>query len=336
MNLMSKLLRRAPAAVVAVAAIVLGACGGGVETDPFVPTRLVVFGDELSVLEDIDDDANARKYTVNALKEDKVTRDCVNNAIWVQHLGNHFGLVMPQCNPMAVVSPPSRNYAAPDARIAQITAQIDEHFRSGGGFGEKDLVTVLGGTNDVIDIYGNFLTEAARDPQNPDHVKAARDAAIDAARAAGNALGQQVTRIAKATGKVVISTLPDLGVTPFALAQNLLLGGTGPSALLSELSNELNTELRLALPNDSGRYIGLVLLNESVQYYAKNPSGFVNVTDAACDVTKAPQVQDCTSLTLVQDGAAATYMWADRLWLSPGMHAQLGSLAITRATSNPF
>ena len=54
------------AASLITAALLLTACGGGGEqVERFVPTRLIAFGDETSVIEDNLRDANGRKYAVN-------------------------------------------------------------------------------------------------------------------------------------------------------------------------------------------------------------------------------------------------------------------------------
>ena len=41
----------------------MASCGGGGQVDPFVPNRILAFGDELSVIQ-----PDGRKYTVNAFR----------------------------------------------------------------------------------------------------------------------------------------------------------------------------------------------------------------------------------------------------------------------------
>eukprot|EP01136_Pigoraptor_vietnamica_P036414 Opistho-1_new@102964 len=105
-------------------------------------------------------------------------------------------------------------------------------------------------------------------------------------RARGRALGEQVNRIANANGRIILSTLPDLGTTPVAVEADKL--NAGRAALLSKLSDEFNVAMRLAIIND-GRLIGLVLLDESIQAIARYPSafGFANVVAPACLTTVA-------------------------------------------------
>lgn len=45
---------------------------------------------------------------------------------------------------------------------------------------------------------------------------------------------------------------------------------------------------------------------------------------------------DCTSKTLVTDATTTTWLWANDTLLSPAGHNRLGSIAQTRALSNPF
>jgi len=107
--------------------------------------------------------------------------------------------------------------------------------------------------------------------------------------------------------------------------------------LLSSLTLAFNVQVRANIVNN-GRKIGLLVGDEQVQVLAKFPSSFglVNVTTAVCDPAKAASVQLCTSQTLVTDGSATTYLWADGTHMSPAGHRSLGQAAATRATNNPF
>jgi outer membrane lipase/esterase len=61
-----------------------------------------------------------------------------------------------------------------------------------------------------------------------------------------------------------------------------------------------------------------------------------NVIAAVCDPTKAATLPECTTQTLITDGSASAFLWADATHLSPAGHRVLGSLALSRATGNPF
>jgi phospholipase/lecithinase/hemolysin len=95
--------------------------------------------------------------------------------------------------------------------------------------------------------------------------------------------------------------------------------------------------MRATIVND-GRKIGLILLDEYLQIIVRvvNGGGFTNVTDVACDTTKAPTLPECTTLTLVTGAAPLSYLWADKTHLSAGGQQALGSLGIARAQNNPF
>ncbi len=318
------------AAGVAFVAAVLASCGGGQQIERFVPTRVLAFGDESSVI-----NASGSKYTVNGVVDATATppgvMDCSVNPIWVQYLATAYGLVFPQC-PGIVASPPSRILAQPDTKAADVAAQITS-FTSGDTFNGKDLVTVLAGQNDILEQY-QLVKGGLPEAQ-----------ASAVLEAAGTALADQVNIIARAGGKVLISTVPDLSLTPFAVTE-----GPTNAAVLSRLTFSFNRKLRLGIIND-GHMIGLLLTDEMVQSIVKTVQAgatttYVDVTHVACDPAVAPLVQDCTTLTLkdytgVPDtvGIKATatgWLWADATHLSAGGHASLGSSAYSRAAGNPF
>ncbi len=300
----------------------LVACGGGRgQIEPFKPTRMLSFGDESSlVLPD------GRRYGISDFKRgtdgtvtQPATLDCAANPIWTQVVAGAYSLVMAACNPTAATVT-AFQYATVGARVADIKTQIDQHFAS-GIVGPKDLITVMAGTNDVIALYQQYptLTEAQ---------------ITDQLVARGRALADQVNRLANANGRVVVLTIPDVGLTPYALAQKAANTDTDRAALLSRLTTSFNTAMRLGLIND-GRLIGLALADESVTTAARFPSAFglSNVTTGAC----ATALPDCTTSTLVTDATAATWLWADDRRLGPeGQRRLLGDPALQRAGTNPF
>ncbi|MDN3921382.1 SGNH/GDSL hydrolase family protein [Roseateles violae] len=297
----------------------LGACGGGTsQIEPFKPTRIIAFGDEASVLT-----PEGKKYSVNGLNATTGALDCSVNPIWVQKMASFFGLVFPQCNPdpLNTTAPTGIMYATAGAKVADVKTKIDQHF-STNTFGNKDLVAIMVGTNDILEVYAQYpaLSEQAL---------------LDELKARGTALADQVNRVATAGGRVIVSTLPDVGLTPFALKERAAKPDTDRAALLTRMTLQFNVAMRLKLIND-GRMIGLILVDESMQQATKYPSyyGIVNVTDAVCLSTVA--LQDCTPNTLVTGGSADTWLWASDTLLSPVGQGRIGDLAITRAHNNPF
>ncbi len=314
-------LKRLLAASLSSVALLAG-CGGGEQVVSFVPTRVLAFGDETSVLDNSAGDANARKYGVNALAADGVTLDCGSNPLWIQVVAAGYGLVFPECNHAAtpVVAPTSRNYATPGARIADIATQIDRHLAA-SSFTATDLALVLAGANDVLALYAQYPTVPEAD-------------LLVQAEAIGTVLGQQVNRLAEAGAKVVVSTVPDLGLSPYGLAQEAAVAGR--SAVLSRLSARLNAKLRVTVIND-GRKIGLMFTDEALQTAYKFPSsgGFVNLTGQVCNPALA-SVAQCTTATLVTGGSGTTWLWADGTHLSAGGQALVGQIGLARAVNNPF
>lgn len=317
-------LRRSAAALVAAAALAgaLAACGGGSQAEPFRPARLFALGDQSSVLT-----AQGRKYTVNALKTDGAL-DCVAHPLWTQSVARAFGLVFAECNPDAVAAPTAQTLAVPGAQVAfeggaggsTLVAQVDALLAAAPG--EDALVTLLVGANDVVEQYARF-------PATPEADLAAL------LRERGKAAAAQVNRIALAGPAVLLATVPDLGLTPFALAEKAAHTDTDRAALLTRLVDAFNAGMRLEMIND-GRLIGVVFADQEVRDIVRNPPvyGFSNATGPAC-LASAP-LPDCTTGTLVTGGSATAFLWADGLHLSAGGQARLGLLAQIRAQNNPF
>lgn len=300
------------------AAAVIAGCGGGgtSQIDPFVPTRLVVFGDESSLLT-----SDGKKYSINDVDTVTGALRCGNNPLWVQSLSDMYRLTFAECNPDANAAPPARMFAAAGAKVADVRAQLDRFF-SVSTLDSKTLVAMMAGTNDVLELYRQFPAQS-------------RDSLVAAAGAAGRLMADQVNRIADAGGRVIIVTMPDMGLSPYALKERIAKGDIDRAAFLTELSAAFNRELRLAMIQD-GHFVGLVLADEAVQSIVKFPSafGFANATEAACLSTVAPK--ECTTKTLLADASANGWLWATETWLSPGGQARIGALAQTRARSNPF
>lgn len=321
--------RRALAGLAIAASLLAASCGGGQPVSHFQASRIIAFGDESSMIVDTNNDSNGSKYSVNAtVSSTDPTLDCAANPIWVQSVANQYALVFPQCNHGVgtVISPTSRIRATFGARVADIASQIDAQ-QAESPLASGDLVTMLVGENDVIAEYQQYPTVSEAQ-------------LIANVEAEGAELGRQVNRITDTGAKVLLSTIIDVGVTPFGIAERNGHADTDRAALLTRLTARFNAGLRGTIVND-GRLIGLVLLDEFVSAIAKFPGldGFTNATDGVCDLSKSslnpPSILDCTALTLIPDGSGS-YLWADDRHLSAAGQGQFGSLAITRALNNPF
>lgn len=324
-------LRRSALAVgLLAAALLIVSCGGGDQVSKFNAKRVLAFGDESSLIVDRNGDGNGFKYSINGtVSATDATLACRSNALWIQSVAALYNLVFAQCNPgpSPVAAPTSRIRATLGARAADLSAQIDAQ-QAESSIGEGDIATVLLGENDVIAQYAQYpaVSEATL-TQNVE--------------AAGAAVGRQVNRLADAGSRVLIATIVDVGVTPFARAEKLANTDTDRAALLTRLSGRFNAALRASITND-GRRIGLVLLDELVSAVGKfsGLDGFRNSSTGACDLSRSalvpPSILDCTDLTLITGAGSNSFLWADDRHLSAGGQASLGSLATSRARNNPF
>jgi outer membrane lipase/esterase len=323
MNFKANVMRSAVAAGLAV--VLLASCGGGTQVESFVPSRVIAFGDEASLI-----NTDGSKYTVNgvvfnttvtpSVPADPTVVDCTANQIWVQQLASSYGLAFAGRCPSSGTNANGVMMAAEGAKVADLTAQVTAFLASDAGFASNDLVTVMVGVNDVLDA----LNQA--DP-------------IAAVEQAGTQVGAEVVRITNLGAKVIVSTIPDVGFTPNAITRESSTPGS--VAQLSELTTRFNTRLRLKLQDvrDGGRAVGLVLADEQVLAMVRNPAiyGLINIDKPVCSVSP---VTACNATTL--DGTAVVtsygndWLWADDLHLGANAQSRLGSLAVTRARNNPF
>jgi len=332
MRLIAKQARRAAIGCGALAAaLLLAACGGSEPSSTFHPTRLIAFGDETSSILDIDGNNNGHKFSVNGTDVNDNTKvDCRGHPLWLQTLASAFGsYVFPTCNPSAsaVFDPPNRIRATVGARAADLASQIDAQIAE-SAFTDTDLVTVLVGANDVLFQYQQY----------PNVSEVQLKAEVEAA---GTLVGREVNRLANAGPRVIIATIPDVALSPYAIAEKAAHIDTDRQALLQRLVDAFNTSLKLQIEND-GHKIGLVLLDEAVRQVVKFPGthGILDGSHAVCDLSKSqltpPSTLDCTEFTLIPFASGATSLWADDRHMSSGGQAMLGQLAASRALNNPF
>lgn len=297
----------------------LAACGGGTsQYDPFVAQRVFAFGDETSTLTAAPA-GNGLKYSVNGLDVDGNV-DCRLEPIWVQSVASFYGFVFAECNPGNVAEPKAYMYAAAAARVADVALQVEAAQVRSGGLRDKDLATVLAGANDIVDIYGRF-------PLVPEGTL------MEEARARGKRLAEVVNRLVELGAKVIVSDLPNMGLTPFALQERALHTDTDRAALLERLTTAFNEQLGVNVLLD-GRFVGLVQADLQFRSMSLYPTsyGLTNATDAACTVP----LPACRSDTLVVGATASQYLWADATRMSSGGQVQLAALAVDRAGRNPF
>ena len=106
----------------ALCVVLAGGCGGGGgdTVEPFRPTGVVAFGDELSVL-----GPGGAKYTVNALEEDG-TISCDTYPLWIQVVARDFGMRF-ETDPCLEADevPRGRIFATPGAKVADVATQVE-------------------------------------------------------------------------------------------------------------------------------------------------------------------------------------------------------------------
>lgn len=298
----------------------LASCGGGTsQIDPFQPRQVIFIGDETVGLL-----ADGKRYGINGLDTDGVF-NCSLLPIWSQQLANNFGFTIDLCSPAGSVA---TTRAAANAKAADLDAQISAQMAA-TGVGEKDLYVVMVGLNDIIELYENFQGDRGCDTGNRTPPGGSLMAELDAR---GSHVAAQVSRILAAGGRAMVSTVHDLGYTPYALSRNG--ASPGQATLLSCMTARFNARVRVDIQPLDGRVWGLVLADDDTLFIVRNPANFgiSNVTDAACAVA----LPDCTTNTLVAGAAAGNYLWADDRHFGPVFHNQLAAQSITRARNNPF
>jgi outer membrane lipase/esterase len=292
----------------------LASCGGGTsQVEVFQPLRYFAFGDEDSTLE-----SNGRKWGVNAL-DDSGRLACAGQPIWVQRVAAAYGFAFAECNPNFVTDTNARMLARAGAKAADVTAQVEAQVAA-GGFRARDLATVMIGANDILELYQQYPARS-------------RETLLADAGERGRVVARVVNRLVGLGVKVVIATIPDMGLTPFALAEKANFQDIDRAAFLSQLTAAFNEQLGVNVILD-GRFVGLVQADLQFQAIARFPVGFgiANNTQGICTVA-LPQ---CTTSTLVTGADPATWLWADATRIAPGGHQQLAQLAVDRAQRNPF
>jgi hypothetical protein len=317
-------LRRVLAAVTVTALGLLAGCGGGTaQFEAFAPDRVLAFGDESSHLA-----SDGRKFSVNALRVPGGTEiDCSGNPLWVQLVAGLYGFSFAECPAEGATVFRAQMRAVPGARVAEVSAQIDAQAAN-GGFNDKDLSLLLVGANDILELYGQFPARAESE-------------LVAVAGERGRAAAGLVNRMVSLGSRVIVANVADMGLSPFAKAQEALFPNTGRAALLARLSAAFNDQLGVTVLLD-GRFVGLVQTDLVSRAIARAPFfyGLVSASDAICTVA----LPDCTSATVVSIGEgeaavpaiAGQYFWADATRLSYGGQLQIANLAVDRARRNPF
>ncbi len=336
-----------------------GSGGDGDQTPRVAYGKMVIFGDSLS------DVGTYRVSGVALAGGGKYTVNGPDSPIWVESLAAQLALPAPcaaqtglNATEALIGFPPAPiedfpgcfGYAQGGARVVErigpwnaallafgdptgalgqltdpIVNQINRHLEIAGSFEPDDLVTVLGGGNDV---FMNLATIAAVAAAGGD-VEAASADAVAAMDLAGQQLADVVTKLLVANGAthVVVVNMPDVAVTPYAATLDEATRG-----LVGTMSATFNTALAQGL----GRNASVLLVDAYTesQNHSVNPAqyGLTNVTTPACDPAKAIAALFCTAVTLIA-GDTSHYEFADSVHPSPygyQLLAQYVALQMTR------
>lgn len=324
---MHRLGRRAlaPLSLLALAAGALVGCGGGTsQVEAFVPARVVILGDESSVVVD-DGAADGLRYTIND-RTSATAGKCLVLPTFSQSMVSGYGMATKECNP---------NSVTPKAVVmAKVNAQVDDPANGLGqqvaqvsnGLGKTDMVLVHIGANDMIALY-----ESVRDGR----MTAA--AGLAEAQRRGRHAAETVNAILGTGARAVVTTIPDMGLSPYAIAQER--SNPGARATLAAMSYEYNAYLRTSIDGTrfDGRNYGLVLADDIVAAMAKVPGAFFAspaiATEPACSTAS---VLDCTTTNLVTGASATSHLWASDRHLGPIAHARIGAEIQSRMFNNPF
>ena len=319
---LGRIASRAVAGLVAVAA--LASCGGGTyQVSAFTPARILTFGDESNSLST----RQGLKYSVNGVSTSTDLIDCSLNPLWTQVLATSYNLVYSNCNVEAVASPNAIDMSTLNATVDDTANQVAA-FLAGDTFNGNDLVTIWVGAHDVLNDYA-------------ENGSGDQTSLVNDMRASGQSLASLVNSIVATGAKVILLTIPDMGDSPYAYAEQQR-GDFDRQALLSKMSDGFNLALRTNIVND-GSKIGLVLVDDFVHNAVSSPGSYGLISSpnetAGCEAD-AP-LPTCTDQTIVTDSgknsnATDIYLWADATHLAPTAHLQIGNQADSRAHSNPF
>lgn len=313
------------------AAAVLSACGGGDRAEPYVPTRLVAFGDELSVIDDTitvtatnpvtgastsSSSGNGVKYTINGFNSTGAL-DCGINPIWVQILAADFGMAFKECAG-AYTTFAAESLAYKNARTADVVARMAALRTTAPVPTSSTLATVQVGMNDVIELTRQVAAGLAE----------------TTARAQIEALAVQLTteinNYTLAGIGILVATIPDVAYAPLPAAAGLDAG------VLHRLTWAFNQKLRNTLPADghkvalvSGTPYGFSTGSSNTGDYSVG-SGYTNARNCVTGV----DTPNCTTSTLNDAGRINNWIWADNQYPGPYTHYSMGTTAYTRVRNS--
>lgn len=311
--------------------------GGGTTVSPFAPTKVIGFGDSLSVV------TPGSRYTVNASDGQIMT--------FVEQIVSSYGL---NYTDTAVFT----SYAVGNARVA-ITAtfaasaktlknQVAEYLAS-HSVGNQDMFVLSGGLSDIIDEYQQYVAAGS---------SVGAESTMNAnLQAAATAYYNAVRSLLDAGAKRVIVVPPyNLIRSPWAKEQ------TDSGAKLQALSRLFNDELLVKFNGTSGNLVVWAPMESSFDSISLNPSsyGLTDVSTPICSTATYPPLDAtngiglgtnqlnaslCTDSTLIQvtsttgtvtatvSATLSAYAFADKVHPTPVVNRNLGLAIYNTAAS---
>lgn len=301
-------MRRALLALAPAALLALTACGSGTIESQFRPSRVVVFGDALS-----DMGNTGARFTVND-----------GASLWIQGIAAGYGLTVDKS------AAGGTDYATGNARVTlqpdaagststpTVQQQIDT-FLASNTLGAGDLVVIQGGFADIIVQMAAYQAGTITSDQLLANVKQA-----------GQDFSAQAQRlVAAGASHVVVLGVYDMSKTPWAAA-------IAQQSLLSTASTTFNNAALVGLVNQGKN---MLFIDQGLLFnlMANNPTayGFTDSTTVVCNSVDpgpgigigANQVNSslCTPSTIAGGLTYTRYMWADAVYPTPPVHAQLSN-----------
>lgn len=311
--------RMSKAAILAVTlAAVAAGCGGGTsQFEPFVAGRVLAFGDDHTALL-----PDGRRWGINGVDVATGAVDCNLEANWAQSVASYYGYVYAECNTgTPPLEPKALMFAAVGAKVQDVAAQVDTMVAK-GGVRNNDLALIFAGINDIWELYERYPSQSEA-------------SLLAEARGRADQLAGLVNRLVGLGAKVVVTNLPELGLSPYARAEANANADSGfdRAAFITRLATAFNERLGIKVILD-GRFVGLVQMDLRTQGIGRSPGSFsfADISTAACTVP----IPACTNNTLVTGATTTNYLWADDKHLSSGGQGQISSLALDRVRRNPF
>lgn len=277
----------------------LSSCGSSIIKDPFVPTRVVVFGDSLSVI------STTVAFTVNDAS--------VNN--WARQIAVNYNVTTVVAN------------AAPNATVAGVAAQVAAF---GSNYQDGDLVIISAGFRDIIN--------DAQAATNTSGASGVAYANVIRTLVANGAKHVAVTNVYALEGTPAAAILPNLA-TSVTLSNGLTGTRTRAfnDALKSNLGSTalsyIGDSVRLV---DAELYMNLVRTIPTGYSYANATTVVCNSMDAGpgigiganqvnSSLCSAATIDPAASSTAYTTPAYNNYVFADAVYPTPTFHRGFGA-----------